>query len=102
VLGVNDGMPTNPAINARRLRAVTVRPVDVRIGITQAPRELTVEMPDEERDDTVARVEAALAGAVDVLWLTDKRGRQVGVPAVKLAYVEIGTNDGDRRIGFGG
>jgi hypothetical protein len=76
--------------------------VDVRIGITQAPRELTVEMPDEERDDTVARVEAALAGAVDVLWLIDKRGRKVGVPAAKLAYVEVGTNDGDRRIGFGG
>ena len=82
--------------------AVTVPCVDVRIGITQAPRELTVEMPDEERDETLARVEAALAGAVDVLWLTDKRGRKVGVPAVKLAYVEVGTNDGDRRIGFGG
>jgi hypothetical protein len=76
--------------------------VDVRIGVTQATRELTVEMPDDERDDTVARVEEALSGGVDVLWLTDKRGRQVGVPAAKLAYVEVGTNDGDRRIGFGG
>ncbi len=76
--------------------------VDVRIGVTQAPREVTVEMPDEERDETVKRVEAALAGAVDVLWLTDKRGRQVGIPSSKIAYVEVGTNDGDRRIGFGG
>ena len=76
--------------------------MDVRIGVTQAPRELTVEMPDDERDETVKRVEAALAGAVDVLWLTDKRGRKVGIPAAKIAYVEVGTNDGDRRIGFGG
>jgi hypothetical protein len=76
--------------------------VDVRIGVTQAPRELTVEMPDEERDDTEKQVEAALSGAVDVLWLTDKRGRRVGVPSDKIAYVELGTNDGDRRIGFGG
>jgi len=76
--------------------------VDVRIGVTQAPRELTVEMPDDERDETVSRIEAALAGAVDVLWLTDKRGRQIGVPVAKLAYIEVGTNDGDRRIGFGG
>ena len=77
-------------------------PVDVRIGITQAPRELLVEIPDDERDGTMAAVSAALAGEVDVLWLTDKRGRQVGVAAVKLAFVEVGTNDGDRRIGFGG
>jgi Protein of unknown function (DUF3107) len=76
--------------------------VDVRIGITQAPSELTVEMPDEERDETVATIEAALAGGADVLWLVDKRGRRVGVPAAKIAYVEVGTSDGDRRIGFGG
>jgi hypothetical protein len=76
--------------------------VDVRIGVTQAPRELTVEIPDDERDDAKARVEAALGGAADVLWLTDKRGRQVAVASAKIAYVEIGTPDGDRRIGFGG
>jgi Protein of unknown function (DUF3107) len=80
----------------------TVSGVDVRIGVTQAPRELTVEVPDEERADVKARIEAALAGAVDTLWLVDKRGREVGVPAAKIAYVEVGTADGDRRIGFGG
>jgi len=75
--------------------------MDVRIGVTQAPRELTIEMPDEERDDTEKQIEAALSGAVDVLWLTDKRGKRLGVPSAKIAYVELGTNDGDRRIGFG-
>ena len=70
--------------------------------MTQAPRELTVEVPDDERDGVCSKVEAALSGATDVLWLTDKRGRSVGVPSAKLAYVEIGTPDGDRRIGFGG
>lgn len=76
--------------------------MDIRIGVTQAPRELTVEMPDDERDETIKAVDAALGGAVDVLWLTDKRGRRVAVPAAKIAYVELGTADGDRRIGFGG
>jgi hypothetical protein len=76
--------------------------VDVRIGVTQAPREITVEMPDDERDDTEKQIEAALSGAIEVLWLNDKRGRRVGVPAAKIAYIELGTNDGDRRIGFGG
>jgi hypothetical protein len=76
--------------------------VDIRIGVTQAPRELTVEVPDDEHDPVRGRIEAALSGATDVLWITDKRGREVGVPAPKIAYVEIGTPDGDRRIGFGG
>jgi hypothetical protein len=80
----------------------TVWCVDVRIGVTQAPRELNVEVEDGDRDDLKARVEAALSGATDVLWITDKRGREIGVPAAKIAYVEVGSADGDRRIGFGG
>ena len=69
--------------------------------MTQAPRELNVEVDDGERDDVRSRVDAALSGASDVLWLTDKRGREIGVPAAKIAYVEVGSPDGDRRIGFG-
>jgi len=76
--------------------------VDVRIGVTQAPRELTIDVDDGERDAVKAAVDAALAGATDVLWVTDKRGKQIGVPAAKIAYVEVGTAEGDRRIGFGG
>jgi hypothetical protein len=76
--------------------------VDVRIGVTQAPRELNLELGDDQRDELKAQIEAALGGAVDVLWVTDKKGRQVALPASKIAYIEIGANDGDRRIGFGG
>jgi len=75
--------------------------VDVRIGVTQAPREITMELDDGERDATQVAVDAALSGAVDVLTLTDKRGRRVSVPAAKVAYVELGAVDGSRRIGFG-
>ena len=75
--------------------------MDVRIGVTQAPRELNLELDDSERAQTEKAVEAALSGAVDVLTLTDRRGRQVAVPAAKIAYVELGPVDGDRRIGFG-
>ena len=76
--------------------------MDVRIGVTHAPREITVEIPDEEREEVNAQIEAALSGSVDVLWLVDKSGRRVGVPSAKIAYIEVGTADGDRRIGFGG
>lgn len=80
----------------------TVWPVDVRIGVTQAPRELTLELLESDRDELVSSIEAALSGAIDVLWVTDKRGRRLAVPAAKIAYVELGAADGDRRIGFGG
>ncbi len=82
--------------------AATVSDVDVRIGVTQAPREISVEVDDADRDDVKSKVEAALSGASDVLWITDKRGRDVAVPSQKIAYVEVGSADGDRRIGFGG
>ncbi len=75
--------------------------MDVRIGVTQAPRELSIEVDDAEHDDLVARIDAALSGAVDTLRITDRRGRLVVVPAAKIAFVEVGSAEG-RRIGFGG
>ena len=77
--------------------------VDVRIGVTQAPRAINIELAeDTDRDDLKSRVEAALAGATDVLWITDKRGKDVAIPSAKIAYIELGSADGDRKIGFGG
>jgi hypothetical protein len=75
--------------------------MDIRIGVTQAPRELTVEVPDEERDAVIAAIDAALGGATEILTIIDKKGRRVSIPSAKVAYVEVGTADGDRRIGFG-
>ena len=77
--------------------------MDVRIGVTQAPREINIELPeDADRGELRARVEAALAGASDVLWITDKRGKDVAIPSAKIAYIELGSDGGDRKIGFGG
>jgi hypothetical protein len=77
--------------------------VDVRIGVTYSAKELDLEVPEgTTADDVRKQVEAALADDDSVLWLTDRRGRQVGVPASKVAYVEIGSPHDDRRIGFGG
>lgn len=76
--------------------------MDVRIGVTYSPKELTVEL-GEESDTAKLRgdVDASLSSPDGVLWFTDRRGRQVGVPVSKVAYVEIGSPDTDRRIGFG-
>ena len=78
--------------------------MDIRIGITQAPREIALEVEDDAkaREALKSAVNAALTGATDTLWITDKKGRDIAVPAAKIAYVEIGTGDDGKRIGFGG
>jgi len=70
--------------------------------VTQAPREINLELGDDaDRDDLKSRIEAALAGASDTLWITDKRGNDVAIPAAKIAYVELGSAESSRKIGFG-
>ena len=78
--------------------------MDIRIGVTQASREIAVEVEDDAkvRQALKESVESAMKGEIDTLWITDKKGRDIAVPAAKIAYVEIGTADADRRIGFGG
>lgn len=76
--------------------------MDVRIGVSQHPRELDVEMADDtDREALKEQIAKAFADEADVLWLTDRRGRDVAVPVAKIAYVEIGSSDAERRIGFG-
>ena len=74
--------------------------MDVRIGVSQTAKEILVELPDDtDQDKLVAEVEAALAKETGMLWLTERRGRQLGVPVSKLAYLEVGHPSQDR-VGF--
>jgi hypothetical protein len=73
--------------------------VEVRIGVTQTPREIEIDVTDTDRDKVVKEIETALANGEGVLWLTDRRGRTVGVPSAKVAYIEISPTE-DRRVGF--
>jgi hypothetical protein len=76
--------------------------VDVRIGVVQSPREIEVELPDgADADQITAQVEAAIGSETGVLWLTDRRGRRVGVPSSRIAYVEVNASSDERRVGFG-
>jgi hypothetical protein len=77
--------------------------MELRIGVTHSVRDITLELESDDASRSAARasVEQALTGKVDVLWLKDKRGREVAVPAEKIAFVEFGAPDGERRLGFG-
>lgn len=73
----------------------------MRIGIIQTAKELDVELGDgAQRDEVLSLIEKTLADSGAVLWLTDKRGRRIGVPSSRVAYVEVGEAD-ERRVGFG-
>ncbi len=74
--------------------------MEVKIGVVYSAKELTVEL-EGKAEEIVTAVETALKDGAPVLWMVDKRGRRVGVPADKVAYVEIGAGDRERRYGFG-
>jgi len=74
--------------------------MDIRIGIINAPREVSLDMSDDMSIDDIKKlIDAASAAGSGLVWLTDKKGRETGFPADKLAYVEIGSGE-DQRIGF--
>jgi hypothetical protein len=73
--------------------------VEVKIGITDSPRELVLasaQTPAEVEE----LVTSALQEGKDLLSLTDERGRRFLIQTGKIAYVEIGAADA-RRVGFG-
>jgi hypothetical protein len=75
--------------------------VDVRIGVTYSPREIDLQLPDDtDRKKLQNEITKTLEDDSAVLWLTDKRGKVVGVPASKVAYVELGSDSDSRSIGF--
>jgi hypothetical protein len=74
--------------------------MEVKIGVVHTPKELTLDV-DGTPDEISAAVDRALANDDAVLWLTDAKGRRIGVPSERLAYVEIETDHGAKRVGFG-
>lgn len=76
--------------------------MDVRIGIAESPQIIEVEMDDDaDRAALKSDVDAVLGGKSKILWLTDRKGKELAVPSEKIGFVEIGTSDAERKIGFG-
>ena len=77
--------------------------MDVRIGVLHTPKEILVELDSSvDREKLKATIDDALTEQSKVLWLTDKKGRDVAVPVSKVAYIEVSSATADRPIGFGG
>ncbi len=76
--------------------------MDVRIGVLHTMKEIEVELPaDADRAEIKSRIDEALADDDKALWLTDRHGKDVAIPSARIAYIELGSTDSERRIGFG-
>jgi hypothetical protein len=74
--------------------------MEIRIGVIYTARELVIDV-DDSPEQVAKTVDDALGGSTATLWLTDKKGKRVGVPTDKIAFVEVASDAGDRQVGFG-
>ena len=76
--------------------------MDIKIGFLDSTRELDLELPDDtSQEKLVASIDASIAAADKLLWVSDKKGRQIGLMANHVAYVIVGAQKEERRVGFG-
>jgi hypothetical protein len=74
--------------------------MEIRIGVVHTPKEISLEV-DGTADSVQEMVQEALRDEDGVLWLTDHRGRTIGVPSARVAYIEIESDASAKRVGFG-
>ena len=74
--------------------------MELRIGVVHTPKELSLEL-DGTADEVVGKIDKALADGTPVVWLIDTKGRRVGIPADRIAYIELDEDAGNKRVGFG-
>ena len=75
--------------------------MDVKIGVIQSPKEIELEMEGDDVEALAKIFDDAVKAESPIVWVEDVKGRKVGIPAAKVAYVEIAKSDSERRVGFG-
>jgi predicted RecB family endonuclease len=74
--------------------------MEIRIGVVHTAKELSLEL-DGTVEELVGTIDKVLADGTPMLWVTDSKGRRVGIPATRVAYVEIDADGANKRVGFG-
>jgi hypothetical protein len=74
--------------------------MELRIGVVHTPKELSLEL-EGTADDIVGTIEKAFADGTAMVWVTDTKGRKVGIPVQRIAYVEVDEDGGNKKVGFG-
>lgn len=76
--------------------------MEVVFGVQATERALRVELNEKDVDALRKQLEEIFseAGSGQILWITDKSGRVLGIPVDKLSYVELGAEKAGRTVGF--
>ena len=53
--------------------------MELRIGVVHTPKELNLEL-DGTADEIVGTIDKAMADGTPMVWVTDTKGRRVGIP----------------------
>lgn len=69
----------------------------VRIGVSDSPREIELELEDVE--GFIKAAEEAIEASSQILWVTDTENHRVGIPASSIAFIDI-SPDARRSAGF--
>lgn len=69
----------------------------VRIAVAESSKVVELEVDDLPafKETMATTVEAG-----DVFWTTDTKGREVGIPAGRIAFVEVESENVDMAVGF--
>jgi Protein of unknown function (DUF3107) len=74
--------------------------MELRIGVVHTAKELNIEL-EGTADEVVGMIDAAMADGTPMVWVTDTKGRRVGIPIERIAYVEVDEDGANKRVGFG-
>jgi hypothetical protein len=76
--------------------------MEVIFGVQARDGAIRVQLSDDKVEELRKQLEGAFSGGDggQIVWVTDKDGREFGIPTDKLAFVEFGTEKSSRQVGF--
>ena len=75
--------------------------MEVIFGVQARDGTIRAQVPDEKVDELRKELEKAVSSDdASILWVTDKDGREIGIPSDKIAFVEFGSEKASRQVGF--
>ena len=79
-----------------------MRGMEVVFGVQAIERGLRVELDEKDVSALRKQLEEIFAEGTtgQILWVTDKSERVIGIPVDKLVYVELGAEKASRAVGF--
>ncbi len=70
----------------------------VRITMSRSPREVEIDI--EDLAGFKVEVSKLYADEKEIWWVTDIKGKELGLPVENIGHIEIDTTERERQVGF--